>query len=230
MATVDRRRKLTIEQVNDYWRNLKEGVSRPELHTLCNAIRILDLALADTEAGICTRLSRDTWSRIRNDLFDILLSSYSGYFVIYTDGTSSPLEPGSSWPEMGLLEFYPEMVKRRDDASTGYLHNIHHSILLRLRWCFAEGRQHTTPDDFASYTQCSTSQNDDEANSAHELMNRLYETCADEANKLKKIAHRKWWQLQSEVVGCANRRRKTELRREMAQLELIWGPTSTMPS
>ena len=229
MATVDRRRKLTIEQVNDYWRNLKEGVSGPELHTLCNAIRILDLALADSDAGICSRLSRDTWSRIRNDLFDILLSSFSGYFVIYMEGSQSPLEPGSSWPETGLLEFYPEMVKRRDDASTAFLQNIHHSLQLRLRWCFAEGRQFTTPDDFASFNQCST-QSDEEAVQAHELLNKLYEACADEANKLKKIAHRKWWQLQSEVMGCGNRRRKTELRREMAQLELIWGPTSSTPS
>lgn len=229
MATHERRRKLTIEEVNVYWRALKEGTEAPNLQRLCNAIRTLDLALGETDSALHSRLSSTAWSRERDDCFDFLLSSFAGYFVVYAEGSNTPLEAEADWPEEGgRLEFYPEMVRRRDDAFASDLGQIHSALILRLRWCFADGRQQTTPDDFTSFRECCRHyDNPEQAQEARLLLEKLYEACADEASKLKKIAHRKWWQLQSEVISCGDRRQKHRLRKQMEQLELIWGPSSS---
>ncbi|HEY9777064.1 MAG TPA: hypothetical protein V6C81_25080 [Planktothrix sp.] len=228
MASVDRRKKLTIDEINQYWRRMKQGATKPELHKLTNAIRVLDLALAEAESrsSLCHRLSHRSWSTVRDDLFDILLSSFPGYFIVYS-ADSSAIEPGNNWPESGTLEFYPEQLRRRDDACQAQLSRVHSSLQLRLRWCFADGRQTTTPEDFASYKECMEElNNNEESEEARLLLEQLYQSCADEADKLKKIAHRKWWQLHYEARGCSDRRQKSQLRKEMEQLEVIWGRSS----
>ena len=228
MATHERRRKLTIEEVNIYWRALKEAAETPDLQRLCNAIRTLDLALTESDSALHNRLTSNVWSRERDDCFDFLFSSFPGYFVVYAEGTNTPLESESNWPESGMIEFYPQMVKRRDDAFRADIKHIHSALLVRLRWCFAEGRQYTVPEDFNTFRDCSKHYDSDEqAEEARLLLERLYESCAYEASKLKKIAHRKWWQLQSEVTSCTDRRQKHQLRKQMEQLELIWGPSSS---
>ena len=225
MATHERRRKLTIEDVNVYWLALKEGSEKPNLQRLCNAIRSLDLALSETDATLCSRLSANAWSHERNDCFDFLLSSFPGYFMVYATDRSTPLELDSQWPEKGWLEFYPAMVNRRDDAFKADLSEVHEALVTRLRWCFAEGRHYTKPEDFSSFNECANQHDSEEqAEQAKELLARLFASCADEASKLKKIAHRKWWQLQAEEMSCKDRRQKHQLRKQMDQLELLWGP------
>ncbi len=225
MATHERRRKLTIEDVNVYWLALKEGTESPNLQRLCNAIRSLDLALSETDSTLCSRLSASAWAHERNDCFDYLVASFPGYFMVYADGNPTPLEGDADWPEAGWLEFYPAMVNRRDDACRAELSNIHEAILTRLRWCFAEGRQYTTPEDFVSFNECSNHhESQEQAEEAKEFLTKLFISCADEASKLKKIAHRKWWQLQAEEMSCRDRRQKHQLRKQMDQLELLWGP------
>src|SRR5262249_726573 len=156
----------------------REGVEHPQLHKLCNAIRTLDLALSESESTLCRRLSHGAWSRIRDDCFDILVSSFAGYFLVYQDGSAYPKESGSKWPAKGMLEFYPGGAKRRDDAYHAELSRVDPAIMTRLRWCFAEMRQHTTPSDFHSYWQAlneHTSQ--EEADEAHHVLTALYEAC-----------------------------------------------------
>jgi len=226
MASPDRRRKLTIDEINEYWRRLKEGVDSPSAHKICNAIRILDLALADSESQLNHRLSKPVWSRIRDDLFDMLVSTVAGHFLVYPDYDDAPAEPGSTWPNSGTLEFYPEHVKRRDDSCQADLTRVHPAIILRFRWCFADGRQSTTPQEFESYRECAD-RGEQETEEAQSFLDELYQICAGEASKLKKIAHRKWWQLHYEASNCADRTHKTQLRKQMLNLELIWGRTSS---
>jgi hypothetical protein len=225
MASQDRRRKLTIDEINEYWRRLKEGVDSPSAHKICNAVRILDLALNECEAHLSCRLSASVWSKIRDDLFDMLVSSFPGHFLVYPDYDAVPAEPGTPWPQSGTLEFYPEHVKRRDDSCQSDLARVHPAIILRFRWCFAEGRQNTTPADFESYRECAEPSEQD-TDEAQLFLDELYQVCAGEATKLKKIAHRRWWQLHDEARNCADRRHKNELRKQMEDLEIVWGTTA----
>jgi hypothetical protein len=227
MAGLERRRKLTLDEVNVYWRKLKEGLERPDLHKLCNAIRTLDLALADSGPALCRRLSAKGWSRIRDDCFDFLISSFPGHFIVYDGASATPIEEGADWPEIGMLEFYPELVKRREDAYQAQLEKIHPDVIVRYRWAAAEGRHNTTPQDFVSFRAGMKEPIDeDESIQAQTLLDELYELCASEASKLKKIAHRQWWQLHYEANSCADRRHKSELRRQMIHLELLWGKST----
>ena len=226
MASLERRRKLTLDEVNIYWHKLKEGTERANLHKLCNAIRTIDLALAEDSPALCRRLTAKGWSRIRDDCFDYLISSFPGHFIVYDGESTTPVEPGVDWPESGMLEFYPEGVKRREDAYQSQLERIHKDVVVRYRWCFAEGRQNTTPQDFAAFRDGLEQPNTEEAENARNLMEQLYEACAEEAVKLKKIAHRQWWQLHYEADACADRRHKNALRQQMINLELLWGKST----
>lgn len=226
MASTERRRKLTLDEVNIYWHKLKEGTERANLHKLCNAIRTIDLALAEDSPALCRRLTAKGWSRIRDDCFDYLISSFPGHFIVYDGESTTPVEPGVDWPKTGMLEFYPEGVKRREDAYQSQLERIHKDVVVRYRWCFAEGRQNTTPQDFAAFREGLEQPNSEEAESARNLMEQLYEACAEEAVKLKKIAHRQWWQLHYEADACADRRHKNALRQQMINLELLWGKST----
>lgn len=222
MATQDRRRKLTIDEINEYWLRLNQATDRPSVHRICNAIRVLDVALAESDSPMNSKLSTHMWSRIRDDLFDMLITSFAGYFLVYNELTGSPLETGESWPADGSIEFYPERTNRRDDACHAKLTKIHSAIALRLRWSFAEGHQNISPDDFQNYRE-TKAHTDEERKEAERVLEELYATCAHEASKLKKIAHRKWWQLHHESTNCSDRRQRCQLRKQMEQLELVWG-------
>ncbi|HEY9714185.1 MAG TPA: hypothetical protein V6C72_12000 [Chroococcales cyanobacterium] len=218
MAGLERRKKLTIDQVNVYWRRLKDGLERPDLHMLCNAIRTLDLALAESSPPLCKRLSANVWARIRNDCFDLLVTSFPGHFIVYHSGVV--VESGTDWPASGSLEFYPSQMKRREDSFDAELQRVHSDIIVRLRWCFAEGRNDVQPQDFTAFRHGIADQTADEQ---EQMLNELFFASSEEATKLKKIAHRQWWRLQSEVSNCADRRHKSELKKQMDQLEFVWG-------
>jgi hypothetical protein len=122
------------------------------------------------------------------------------------------------------VEFYPEKTNRRDDSCHASVTHIHPSIALRLRWNFAEGYQNINPIDFATFKETAAlARSDEQAEEAKQLLEQLYTMLANEASKLKKIAHRKWWQLHHQSSTCADRRQRGELRREMDELELVWG-------
>lgn len=226
MASSERRRKLTLDEVNIYWHKLKEGNERANLHKLCNAIRTIDMALAEDSPALCRRLTAKGWSRIRDDCFDYLISSFPGHFIIYDSINKAPVDAATDWPEHGILEFYPEGVNRREDSYQAPLERIHNDVVVRYRWCFAEGRQNTTPEDFAAFRENVDQICTEEAENARNLMEQLYEACAEEAVKLKKIAHRQWWQLHYEADACADRRHKNALKQQMVHLELLWGKTT----
>jgi hypothetical protein len=227
MGSLERRRKLTLDEVNMYWRKLKQGAEHADLHKLCNAIRTIDMALAETSPALCRRLSAKGWSRIRDDCFDYLISSFPGHFIVYDGSNPSPVEAGSEWPKTGMLEFYPENVKRREDAYQAQLEKIHPDVIVRYRWCFAEGRQNTLPQDFGTFREAMNHVNEgDEGDQARHLLDELYEACAEEAFKLKKIAHRQWWQLHYEADACVDRRHKNVLKQQMTHLELLWGKSA----
>jgi hypothetical protein len=223
MATSDRRRKLTISEINEYWRRLNRGTEQPDVHQLCNAIRVLDLALAETNSALCRRLSVQAWTRIRNDCFDTLITSFAGYFLVYREDSLDPLEPSEKWPNAGRIEFYPEKANRRDDAVSADLARAHPSIVLRLRWCFAEGCQNITPADFTAFREFAGGLDEVSEEERAGVVDEVYEVCAGEALTLRKIAHRKWWHLHYQARGCSDSRQRGKLKKQMDELELIWG-------
>lgn len=225
MAKQERRRGMALDEAYFYCRRLEMKLERPALFKICNAIRTVDLALSSdgelTVAGMPNHISNEAWSRVRDQLFKILLTSFAGYFLIYDDNNVEPLESGAPWPEKGAIEFYPERILRRFETYRSPCDRLDPSVLTILRWCFSQDRHNISPSMFTTEADAET-----QAASPSEVMSfldRLYEICEEEAQEGKKKAHRRWWQLYWEANGCADRRARHELQKQMLSLQSVWG-------
>lgn len=224
MGRTERRNFMALDEAYDYFRHLENGTEKPHLYKLCRALRTVDRAVESSSESVRvgTQLSVEAWSQVRDGLFNWLVSSFPGYFVVYADGQEMPTESGSEWPEQGRLEFYPERGQRKEDNYHAWLERIDPRILMILRWCFAENRQYVTTSDFAFDSE----QVEEAEDESVPQVDSLFELCHKEAHRGKKRAHQKWWQLYWEVDSCADKNQKHELRRQMEQLQSVWGRPS----
>lgn len=223
MAKNERRKSMPVDEVYIYFRRLELKLERPSLFRVCNAIKTIDLALEpDLESNNPSKhLSAEAWSKIRDQMFHILITNFPGYFLVYESGCFNALESGAKWPEQGHIEFYPEKILRRFETYDAKLESLQPSVVTCLRWCFGQDRQNVSPSMFA------VPETDDgvqtEQSEAMKFLDRLYEICEEEASQGKKIAHRRWWQLYWEANGCADRRQRHELQKKMLSLQAVWG-------
>lgn len=214
---------MPLDEAYFYCRRLELKLERPALFKVCNALRTVDLALSpdgsDTEHSVVSaHISAEAWSRIRDQLFKILLTSFPGYFLVYEEGNSEPCEPGNSWPQSGFLEFYPEKILRRFETYSSRFERIDPLTLTTLRWCYSQDRHNISPSLFNSEPDLAGAQEE-----AMAFLDRMYEICEEEAAEGKKKAHRKWWQLYWEANGCPDRRVRHELQKKMLCLQSVWG-------
>jgi hypothetical protein len=220
MSNHERRSAVALDDAFNYCRWLETKSEPPQLYKLCNAIRTLDLALAGQEdSPIPMSLCTDAWSRVRDSLFNNLVSSFAGHFEVF-DSFGNQVDTSSDWPESGTTKFFPARIARRNDGYEGRLERLAPSVVTVLRWCFAEHRQNTVPSDFDNQEEPLV---DEGAEQAEELLDRLYQVCEEEATEGKKKAHRKWWQLYWEANSCPNKRQRHQLEKQMVALEGIWG-------
>lgn len=224
MSSGERRQSIALDGAYRYCRELEQGLAKPALFRLCNAIATLDLALeVEADFPLPLTLSSQAWSRVRHRLYDFLLSGCPGYFFVYDD-CHLAVEPGQEWPLAGQIEFFPDGTHRSNESYLADLAHLDIEVLNPIRWAFAEGRQQISPSDFTSdRTSTSESSADDAAEAARDLLDKLNGVCEAEAIEGKKKAHRKWWQLYWEANGCPNKRQKHALEKQMVSLQSIWG-------
>ena len=222
MARIERRNSLTLDEVSRYWRKLRSG-ENPDLVTILNSIRTIDLAFDTNFSSLTKHLSPDTWSRIRKDLFDILITSFEGQFLLYPNNYPYAIAPPGDWPENGNIEFHPLKSNRKSDVLRSDLESIHPQVIMSLKWCFADGRNHIHPHDFQTYRESLFDIACEEEHLSSEFLDKLLEVCVDEVNKSQRIAHRKWWHLCSEVSSCTDKRTRNTIRKLIGQLETVWG-------
>ncbi|MDZ4835716.1 MAG: hypothetical protein SGJ27_18220 [Candidatus Melainabacteria bacterium] len=228
MGKLERRNSMTLDEVSVYWRELR-GTRAPATgrNRLLNSIITIDLAFEGSLSSLSKHLSQDKWERIRSDLFDVLVTSFSGYFTLHKPDTDEVLELRSDWPEEGTIEFAPKQTNRTSDILRADISRLHPSIVLSLRWVWAEGRNEITPDDFESFREASVKDESEEAAVTREFLDRLCEICVEEAKKSKRIAHRTWWRLSSEVSTCPDKQKRNQIKKQLTRLENVWGvPTS----
>lgn len=228
MASLDRRNSMTLDEVGRYWRELRT-TSSPSQNKVCNSIATIDLAFDGEHSTFSKHLSRDKWERIRADLFNVLISSFPGYWNVFETDGADPLDLRTSdWPVEGYIEFCPTRSNRQSDILRSDLSALHPSIVLALRWCWAEGINHTSEKNFEAYQQSTNTVEDDSQSGeeAGDFLDRLYEICVDEAVKSKRIAHRAWWRLSAEVRSCEDKAVRNQLRKQILELESVWGVPS----
>jgi hypothetical protein len=234
MSNHERRNSLALDDSFAYCRRLEAGDEQPELYKLCNAIRTLDLALTGLEdSPVPMSLCNEAWSRIRGSLYTTLVSSCKGRFEIYDQWgnlVDAQADQDAEWPEgeKVMLRFYPDQISRRKDSYDAELATLCRTLVIKLRWLFAERRQNVEPADFAAPAESEekASEASAEPPDAAELLEKLYQVCQEQAWEGKKKAHRRWWQLYWEADSCPNKRQKHQLQKQMAALEGIWGRPS----
>lgn len=224
MGKNERRRGMPLDEAYFYCRRLELKLERPALFKVCNALRTIDYALSPDgdeheNSLISSHISSEAWSQIRDQFFKILVSSFSGYFLVYESNSTEPLESGSEWPEQGAIEFYPEKILRRFETYRSEFGRIDAQTLTTLRWCFSQDRHNISPSLFDSEAEADESLKDE----AMAFLDRMYQICEEEAEEGKKKAHRKWWQLYWEANGCPDRRVRNELQKQMLSLQSVWG-------
>lgn len=223
MGKHERRRGIPLDEAYFYCRRLELKLERPALFKLCNAIRTIDLALS---AEGCSEelqtspshISIEAWSRIRDQLFKTLITSFPGYFLIYQSGSNEPLGADAEWPDSGFIEFYPERILRRFENYRANFSQIDSQTLTTLRWCYAQDRHNISPSIFEKEADSGSFQEE-----AIAFLDRMYEICEEEVQEGKKKAHRKWWQLYWEANSCPDRRIRHELQKQMLSLQSVWG-------
>lgn len=220
MAKSERRKGMPLDEAYFYCRRLELKLERPALFKVCNAIRTIDLALSPEaeEDTSKSHVSLEAWSQVRDQLFKILITSFAGYFLVYENGGSEPIETNDVWPENSYIEFYPEKILRRFETYKSECSRIDAPTLKTLRWCFSQDRQNISPAIFDAEK--------DELADAEEVvafLDKMYEICEEEVSEGKKKAHRKWCQLYWEANGCRDKRVRNELQKQMANLQSVWG-------
>jgi len=71
---------MPLDEAYFYCRRLELRLERPALFKVCNAIRTVDLALAtegDFHQAMSSNISPEAWSRVRDQLFKALITSFS---------------------------------------------------------------------------------------------------------------------------------------------------------
>lgn len=110
MARTERREKVALDEAYRFYKTALSVEDPLDLHSLVNSLKTVNLAIAASEEGhlkITTRL----WMRMRQALFDKLLTSFPAHFVIM-DTTGMAIEPKTKLPAGGTLEVHPEGLKR----------------------------------------------------------------------------------------------------------------------
>lgn len=223
MATQERRKIMGLDDVYQYCRELESDQGRPILFKLAQSIRTLDYAIEASELEVDgPRVSNHAWSKVRDQLFTQLITSFDGMFLVFEQGSAQALEPASAWPEFGHVEFYPARLGRRNDFFSAPLDRLDPVVLMCLRWSFADCRQHITPASFVTDQEDEIVGHDDREQ-ATSLLQQLYSICEREASQGTKNAHKKWWQLYWEATSCQNRSQRQLLQKQMNHLQSMWG-------
>ncbi len=218
---LDRRHTMALDEVFQYWRELEVG-EQPRIFKVTDSIRTIDLAMEpdwrERSPGPLV-VTPEPWSRIRDNLYQVLITKFAGYFIIL-DTESNPIVPGTYWPTSGRVEFFPEGINRKSDSFECQFERIHPEILIRIRWHFGRGEQSIRPNMFDDVLEKISTSAEDEV---CRVLERFYEICEQEAVKGKRKAKQHWWHLYCESQSIENGREQRELRKQLVYLEAVWG-------
>jgi len=213
---------MGLTEAYQYWRSI-EGGETPSLFKTSGALRTIELAIEPAESewqSTSLAVSLQAWSSIRDNLINVLISHFPGYFLVYEESETYPRDSSSDWPLRGHIEFYPDAFKRRTDCFRIPFDLIHVSSLAVIRQKFANGEQNLAPEMFE---RVSMMPEEDKEDGVAQLFAKVYEICEREAEKGRKRAQRTWYHTQCEARACKNKDERRELLRRLNYLETVWG-------
>ncbi|HEY9712198.1 MAG TPA: hypothetical protein V6C72_01935 [Chroococcales cyanobacterium] len=218
MARKERREQVALDEAYRFYKEVLSSDSTHHLHRLVNSLKTVNAAIVASEKGhlkITTRL----WMRMRQALFDKLLTSFPNYLVvIQADGT--PLAGGAPLPDDGMLEIHPDGLRRNDDCFSMEIKNLHPSTRNRVNKTWTEHGSVTRPSDFMEI-DCSL-----EGVCAPKLFLLGDDVLQMEVKEGRQEAYQQWWDLYWRAYCTPDRNEKWRIGTQMASLEGIWGKPS----
>lgn len=211
---------MPLDEAYYYCRHLELNLQQPTLFKVCNAINAIDLALMVDSESRSPRMSVESWSQVRDRLFNVMLSSFPGHFLVYRNGRDEHLDPQAGWPKQGAVRFYPDNLRRKNESYEQDLARLDPGIALKLKELFLSRTDRTTSEDFSKSSAAAVRENGKEERA---FLDRLYAVCEDQAEKEKSRAQLNWCQLQEELSNCDDRLRRRELQRMIKRLQTLWG-------
>jgi hypothetical protein len=220
--TLERRRQnMSLDAAYYYLRHLELKLQTPDLYKICNSIKTVDAVLADKQgrSDIMRNFTDSAWQKVKERLFQLLLTNFAGRFIVYSVTAKTPLTPGMEWSENGFVDFYPEKPTRPDEFYSLPLKSITQANCAVLKKAFLEAKLSVQPEDFAA---CEiTSERSDTSS-----LLRIYDICEQEAETGKLKANSVRNGLEAELRRCTDRQRRKEIRRHLLKLQMIWGGIS----
>jgi hypothetical protein len=220
MEITDRRDRVALDKAYDFYRDLVTEGSTNDLHKLANSLKTVCAALEASEKGDMA-LTYRLWRKIKQALFDKLLTSFPCYVVaISADG--EVLNTRRELPEDCSIELHPEGLRRDDDVFQMDFHQLHSLTQDRLSKVWLERGPSTRKEDFTHHPT-----DDQCVDGVCALRTNGFivgdEVLSQEATEGRLKAYDHYWRLYWQSYCTPSAREKQYFMRQMASLEAVWG-------
>jgi hypothetical protein len=217
MQRTERRDRVALDEAYDFYRQTVSDGSTQDLHRLANSLKTVCSALSAAEAGDL-ELTFRLWAKIRQALFDKLLTAFPAYVVAITpDGAA--LTAKVALPDGCTIELRPEGLRRDDDVFHMAIEELHPLTRTRLNKVWMDRGPATRKEDFDHVIECS----DDVCSFGPNTFVVGGEILAREAQSGRQRAYQDYWRLYWQSYCSPSSREKQYLTRQMASLEAVWG-------
>lgn len=221
MEKTDRRELIALDQAYDFYRELVQDGSTHDLHRLVNSLKTVDNALDAAQNGHMD-LTLRLWQKIRQALFDNLLTQFSAHVVaIAPDGRV--LTNRDCLPDDCILELYPEGLRRTDDVFECAIEDLHPVTRERLERVWRERGPSTRRDDFVSAREESGSCEGGVCTMKPNTFIVGADVLTAEAKNGRERAYQDYWRLYWQSYCSPRAKERQHLTNLMASLEAVWG-------
>ncbi|CAN5323373.1 hypothetical protein BH11CYA1_BH11CYA1_15450 [soil metagenome] len=216
MEKADRRDSVALDKAYEFYREtLSEGTN--DLHQVANSLKTVCHAINAAESGEL-ELTLRLWQKIRQALFDKLLTNFSAY-IVATGSDGQVLGHRELLPDDCTLELHPEGLRRDDDVFSIGIEELHPLTRSRLDKVWLERGPGTRREDFSNASECE--------GGVCTMKPHTFivgeEVLKTEANTGRQKAYDNYWRLYWQSYCSPSSREKQYLTRQMTSLEAVWG-------
>ncbi len=219
MTTQERREKMSLERAYEVYCTTIKVESSVELHAIAEAIKTVQNALNASSEG-AVRLTDRLWYRIRQALFDKLLTNYS-IKLECLDAGGQPINLAEPVPNTAVFKIHPQGLRRLDDwfqLPVLDLHEMTVSKVSKVRELHGEllDKEHFVDLHIECAGACMMPPG----------IVFGHEKLRDETKQGRKVAYAEWWDLYWRAYCTPDPEELTSVRERMELLESVWGDLS----
>jgi hypothetical protein len=212
MLHLDRRQRLALDAVYKLYRQIHAGNKKPDIYLLANSLTTLKNVLENKYDEF--QLTKRLWQHIYEGLFDLFLTSFPTYVIIYNlDGEiQTSLE---TIIEPAIIEIHSSQLKRKTDVFALDLDQLNPLTKQRILQIWVNKSGRFTPEDFKNL-ECGEFCTPKNFIVGDEVLRK-------ESEIGKERAYKRWWQLYWQAYCAPSPLHRQSVQKEMHTIEGIWG-------